>query len=94
MIRRVIKIGSALLVVASWLALCCIGLSVPTLVRRPLALAIENLKVTELEIDAIETWQAVHPVSQFTKRLGERTVLLSTLMLVGFIGVQIGSKER
>ncbi len=94
MIRRVIKIGSALLVVASWLALCGIGLSAPTFVRHPLALAIENLKVTELEFDAIETWEAVRPVSQFTKRFSDRTVLLSTLMLVGFIGFQIGSRER
>ncbi len=91
--RRIIKTGGALLVVASWLALCGIGLSAPTFVRRPLAIGIENLKSTAMEFDAVETWDAVRPVTSFTKRMSDRTVFFSTLMLVGFIAFAAASRR-
>ncbi len=94
MMRRIINTGAILLVVASWLALCGIGLTSPTFVRAPLSKAIRNLKNTNLEHDAVETWDAVRPVSEFTKTMSDQILLLSTLMFVGFIVFAIGRKNK
>ena len=92
--RRIINTGAILLVVASWLALCDIGLTSPTFVRGPLSIAIRNLKNTNLEFDAVETWNAVSPVSEFTKTMSDQVILFSTLMFVGFIVFAIGRKKK
>lgn len=91
---RLLRILSILLIAGSWLTLCGIGLSTPTLMRHPMAIAMENLKHTEVGFESVNTWEALRPVSDFTKRTSNLVILLSTFMLVGFIGYNLCTRTR
>lgn len=62
--------------------------------RRPMAIAIENLKHTEIDFESVNTWDALRPISDFTKHTSNRVILLSTLMLVGFIGYNLCARTK
>lgn len=93
MIRR-LRTLSILLIAGTWLALCGIGLSTPTLIRQQMVIAIENLKRTEIGSESVNKWEALRPISDFTRQTGNLVVLLSTLMLVGIIGHNICTRTK
>ena len=89
-----LKIFSLLLIVISWIKLCYIGLGAPTLIRHPMAIAIEKLKHSKIDFDSRETWEALRPISEFTKDISNSVVLFSILMIVGFIGYYLAGQKN
>ena len=91
---RILKIFGLLLIVISWIKLCYIGLGAPTLIRHPMAIAIEKLKHSKIDFDSRETWEALRPISEFTKDISNSVVLFSILMIVGFIGYYLAGQKN
>ena len=84
--KRIFQIMSMVLIALSWIALCGLGASAPTLIRPPISLVIEKLKKTEIESESVQTWDAFNPIFDFTEQTGNRIIVLATLMLAGFAG--------
>ncbi len=93
-IMRILKTLSLLLIIISWIKLCYIGLVAPTLIRRPMSITIEKLKHLKIDSDSLETWEALRPISEFTKDTGNSVILFSILMIVGFIGYYLTAKKN
>ncbi len=91
---RILKTFSLLLIIISWVKLCYIGLGAPTFIRRPMAEAIEKLKHSKIDFDSLETWEALRPISEFTKDTGNSVILFSILMIVGFIGYYLAGQKN
>lgn len=91
---RILKTFSLLLIIISWIKLCYVGLGAPTLIRRPMAVAIENLKHSKIDFDSLETWEALRPISEFIEGTGNSVILFSILMIVGFIGYYLAGQKN
>jgi hypothetical protein len=59
-----------------------------------MAIAIEKLKHSKIDIDFLETWEALRPISEFTKDTGNSVILFSSLMVVGFIGHYLTTRKN
>ena len=58
-----------------------------------MSIAIEKLKHLKIDSDSLETWEALRPISEFTKDTGNSVILFSILMIVGFIGYYLTAKK-
>lgn len=63
--EKIIRFLFAALIVIPPIKLSISALVWPTLIRRPLAIAISDLENNEIESESIETWEILQPVNEF-----------------------------
>ena len=66
----------------------------PTLIRRPLAIAISGLENKETKSESIETWETLQPVNEFIQKVKNETIVSCGLIIIGFIGFSYCRKKK